>query len=528
MRSAASNGWLMLAGVDNVRAMVESLEGTGVVTRQGPKTGGTIVALPHTLAGATRLNRLGYPVPGPILTDYEWTGRYAPYKHQRTTADFLTVHPRCIVLSDMATGKTASSMWAADYLMKAGQVRKVLVLAPLSCLNRVWMDELFKWVPHRSGRVLKSSRDRRKRITRETDAEFLILNHDGLQVVAPQLVERGDIDLIIVDEASVYRNADTARYRLFVQVLEACRARLWMLTGTPTPNAPTDAWALGRLINTEGTPRRFRQFKDQTMTKITQFKWVAKPNAKIIVRNILQPGVRFAKSVLDDMPDTVYIDRECSMSPKQKQHYETVRKHLITQAQNDKGDSKIITAVNAAGKINKLMQICQGSVYAEDGSVVDLPMGDRMDVTCELIDAALSKTIVFVPYRHVCDRVCAELAARGYGTAVVHGGVTGSKRDSALQKFQIDDKTQVLVAHPRTAAHGLNLQMASTTVWYGPTFSTEQWLQANERMSRTGQVHKMVIARLASMEVELAVYKTVLQNDGRQQAILKLYEEIFQ
>jgi SNF2 family DNA or RNA helicase len=153
-------------------------------------------------------------------------------------------------------------------------------------------------------------------------------------------------------------------------------------------------------------------------------------------------------------------------------------------------------------------------------------MGDRIDVTCELIDTSLSKTIVFVPYRHVCDRVERELRAKGYGVAVVHGGVTGNKRDSAIQKFQLDAGTQVLVAHPRTASHGLNLQCASTTIWYGPTFSTESWLQANERMSRTGQPHKMIIARLSSMAVETGAYETVATNDDRQQRILKLYEEV--
>lgn len=524
MRTAAINGWLMLAGARDEQDMMAQLPDSQL--RVSPKTGSNVIVLPHTLAAATRLRRMGHPAPSPILTEYGWTGMYPPFAHQKETANFLTVYPRCIVLSDMATGKTASAMWAADYLMKIGAIRKALVLAPLSCLNRVWMDELFKWVPHRAGTVLHVPRDRRKRLATSSQADFLILNHDGLKVCAEELVQRGDIDLIIADEASVYRNHTTALYRLFVQVLTAMNARLWLLTGTPTPNLPTDAWALGRLINPEGTPKRFRQFEDQTTMKVSQFKRVATTHAKVIVRNVLQPGIRFAKDVLTELPDTMYVDRECAMSKEQKQHYEMVRKHLITQMQNDKGEDKIVTAINAAGKINKLMQICQGSVYDEHGDIIDLPMGDRIKTTCEMIDGSLSKSIVFVPYRHVCDRVLTELRAKGYECGVVHGGVTGGARDDVLKAFISGDNMQVLIAHPRTTSHGLNLQCASTSVWYGPTFSTEQWLQANERMARTGQLHKMVIARLSSMPVEIGVYRTVTQNEDRQSAILKLYEEV--
>jgi len=520
MRAAAHKGWLMLGELDNLSQMLNILPEAQV--RVSPKTGGNVVVLPHTLTAATRLSRAGFDVPSPMLDEYQWTGRHAPYAHQKVTSGFLTLNPKCAVLSDMATGKTASAMWAADWLMRIGQVRKVLVLCPLSCVNRVWMDELFKWVPHRSGQLLRGARDRRKRLAKGSQAEFLILNHDGLKVCAHELVNRGDIDIVIADEADTYRNPDTARYRLFVQVVTALRARLWLMTGTPTPNAPTDAWALARLINPFNTPSGFNKFKNQTMFKVSQFKWVPKPDAHIIVRKVLQPAIRFPKNVLKDLPVTTYIERECAMSKEQMKHYEMIRKHLISI---DAG--QVINALNAAGKMNKLMQICQGSVYTETGAVIDLPMGDRIDVTCELIDASLSKSIVFVPYRHVCDRVQAELERRGYGVAVVHGGVTGGKRDHALQRFQLDDSTQVLVAHPRTASHGLNLQCASTTVWYGPTFSTGQWLQANERMSRTGQAHKMIIAKLASMPVERGAYDTVVINDDRQSRILKLYEEVF-
>ena len=327
IRSAAIKGYLLVTGMRDAQQLQAEVPDSQLVT--SPKTGASILALPHTLAGATRLSRLGIDAPSPILSEYVWTGRFPPYAHQRVTSDFMTKNPKCIVLSDMATGKTASAMWAADYLMKIGAIRTVLVLSPLSCVNRVWMDELFKWIPHRAGTVVRGGRDRRKRMARESQSPFLILNHDGLKVVAKEIIQRGDIDLIIVDEASVIRNAETARYRLFVQVAAATRARLWLLTGTPTPNAPTDAWALGRLINREGTHWSFKKFRNHTMIKISQFRWVAKKEAKIIVRNVLQPGIRFKKSECLDLPETVPIFRECAMSKEQTKAYKEMRMVLL-------------------------------------------------------------------------------------------------------------------------------------------------------------------------------------------------------
>ena len=113
------------------------------------------------------------------MADYEWPGPLTPYAHQRATAEFIVEHRRCFVFNDMGTGKTASSLWAIDYLMQQREVRRVLIVAPLSTLNRVWLDEAFKLLTHRRLVLLHgAAKERKKKYL--SDWEIGIINFDGV------------------------------------------------------------------------------------------------------------------------------------------------------------------------------------------------------------------------------------------------------------------------------------------------------------------------------------------------------------
>ena len=116
--------------------------------------GTDIVAVPHKIDEVQKLRSLGIAAPSPILHYYQWPGQFTPYEHQRLTAAFLTMHHKCLVLNEIGTGKTQSALWAADYMMKLGKVKKVLILSPLSTLERVWGDAIFKGFFHRKHVVL--------------------------------------------------------------------------------------------------------------------------------------------------------------------------------------------------------------------------------------------------------------------------------------------------------------------------------------------------------------------------------------
>lgn len=207
--------------------------------------GADLVVVPHKPDEVRVLRNLGIKAPAPIMHYYDWVGEFTPYEHQKRTSAFLTMNHKALVLNEIGTGKTQSALWAADYLMKVGAINKVLIISPLSTLERVWGDAIFKGFTHRRHVTLYGSAKKRKQLLR-TEADFYVINHDGFPVISDEA--HGMFDLIIIDEAAVYRNPSTTRFRLFNKWMDNNPdARLWLMTGTPTPNAPTDAWTCRRI-----------------------------------------------------------------------------------------------------------------------------------------------------------------------------------------------------------------------------------------------------------------------------------------
>ena len=193
--------------------------------------GGAEVLVSWGLDEARVLRNLGVKgVPSPIERRYKWPGIYKPFDHQKTTASFLTLHKRAFCFNDPGTGKTASFAWAADYLMSKGYIKRVLVICPLSIMSSAWQADLFKVVMHR--RVDVAYGDRKKRVkVIQSDAEFVIINFDGVQTVLEEL-KAGGFDLIIIDEANAVKTATTSRWKT-INGLITPTTWLWMATGTP-------------------------------------------------------------------------------------------------------------------------------------------------------------------------------------------------------------------------------------------------------------------------------------------------------
>ena len=231
-------------------------------------------------------------VPNPILGRYKWPGIYTPFDHQRTTAAFLATHPRCFCLNEAGTGKTSAAAWAADYLMTVGAIKRVLIVCPVSIMDTAWRSDLFKTVMHRTVALAVGSRTKREEIVR-AGYEFTIINFDGVKVVREALAKQ-EFDLIIVDECTAIKSATTDRWKALASLVLP-KTRMWLMTGTPAAQAPTDAYGLAKLVNPQAVPRFFGAFRDQVMYKVTQFKWVPKASAAETVHRVLQPAIRFTK-----------------------------------------------------------------------------------------------------------------------------------------------------------------------------------------------------------------------------------------
>jgi SNF2 family DNA or RNA helicase len=463
-------------------------------------------------------NNMEFDVLSPVPFYYDWPGRFKPFDHQKVTTEFLAKYPRSFCLNDMGTGKSLSGLWAYDYLRSQGMANRMLIASPLSTLERTWGDELFRNFPHLTFSVLHGSRDKRFKLL-EQEVDVYIINHDGVKIMHEALAARADIDTVIIDEISqAARNASTGRWKSLKKTI-ADKPRVWGFTGTPTPNAPTDAWAQCRLINPSSVGPYFGAFRDQVMKKISPSKFVARDGALEIVSNAMQPAIRFKRDECIDLPPKTYETRTVEMSTEQN----TMYKAMLTRLHSEYEGAQI-TAFNEAVKAMKLVQIACGVVYDNDSEPVVIPAPKRLAVTREIIDEAGSKVIVFVPFTSALEAV-AEYLRQYFTVEIVSGATSKTARDQIFGAFQNSPVPRVLVANAGVMSHGLSLTAASVIVWFAPTSSAETYEQAGARISRPGQKLNQLIVNIEGSLAERVIYKRVQEKSNMQGLLLDIIEE---
>jgi len=464
------------------------------------------------------LRNIGINAPSPIEGRYEWTGRYDPYDHQKATASFMTLNKKSFCFNEQGTGKTASAIWASDYLLNQGKINRVLVICPLSIMESAWRNDLFSFAMHRKVDVAYGSAKKRKEII-AGDADYVIINYDGVEIVQ-DAVREGGFDLIIVDEATHYKNVQTKRWKTLNKLINK-DTWLWMMTGTPAAQSPTDAYGIAKLVNANGVPRFFGSFRDLVMQKVTNFKWIPKETATESVHRALQPAIRFTKEECLDLPPMVYVKREVDMTAQQKKYYKELKSKMVTQAAGEQ-----ITAANAAVNMNKLLQISSGAVYTDTGDAVQFDITKRYKVLREVIDESSKKVLVFVPFKHTIDMLTNKLRDDGITVEVIRGDVSAARRTDIFKRFQEQDDPKVLVIQPQSAAHGVTLTAANTVVWWAPTSSLETYAQANARVHRSGQDQKCTVVHLQGSFAERRVYSLLGNRIDVHTKMIDLYKEV--
>lgn len=466
----------------------------------------------HTLKGLVK------NVPSPIMGQYQWTGMYKPFDHQKTTAAFLTMNPRAFCLNEQGTGKTGSVIWAADYLMKIKKVRRALIICPLSIMDSAWRTDLFKIAMHRTVDIAYGNKEKRKQIINGI-SEFVIINYDGVEIVAEDIAN-GGFDLIVIDEANAYKNAQTTRWKTLKKLLKP-ETWLWMLTGTPAAQSPVDAYGLAKLVNPKGVPPFFGSFKDMVMYKVSKFRWVQRPDAEQTVFRVLQPAIRFTKEECLDLPEMTYVTREVELTPQQRKYYDLLKKRLVVQASGEQ-----ITAVNAAVGLSKLLQISCGAVYSDSGETLTFDIKNRYKVLREVIDETKQKILIFVPFKNTIKILSDMLQAEGFSTDIINGEVSASKRADIFRAFQNEPDPRILIIQPQAAAHGVTLTAADTVIWWGPTPSLETYAQANARAHRQGQRHPVTVVRLQGSKAEKHLYSLLDTRMNDHTKLVELYKNL--
>lgn len=484
-----------------------------------PIKGGYQVAVHWGLDEARVLRNMGVrDVPSPIYGRYDWPGRYRPMEHQKETASFLTLHRRAFVLSEPGTGKTLSALWAADYLMKRGEIRRCLVLCPLSIMHSAWMQDLGNSIIHRSAVVAHHPQAARRIELIQQQYEFVIINYEGVNLIADEINNDGRFDLVIVDEATAYKSVQTKRWKALRSIIKP-HTYLWMMTGTPAAQSPVDAYGLAKLVNPDGVPKFFTAWRDQVMNKVTLFKWAPKADAADKVHAALQPAIRYTKAQCLDLPPVLTTTREVPLTPQQAKYYNLLKTQMVVMAAGE-----TITAVNAAAALNKLLQISSGVSYTDNQEVVEFDATPRLNVLLEALEQTDRKVIVFALFRAAITSISAFLAKNGIASEEIHGGITATKRGDIIKRFQTNPTPRVLVMQPQATAHGITLTAADTVIFYGPLMSVEQYTQCIARADRKGQdSDKVTVIHIEGSPVEKKMFKALTDKVDDAQLLVSLF-----
>jgi SNF2 family DNA or RNA helicase len=447
---------------------------------------------------------------------YSWPGAHQPMQHQRETAIFLATNQRAFCFNEQGTGKTASAIWAADCLLEQEVINRVLVICPLSIMQSAWQADLFKFAVHRKVAIAYGERIKRKAII-ASDADFVIINYDGVEIVADD-IKNGGFDLIIIDEANAYKTVTTQRWKTLNSLLTP-KTWLWMMTGTPAAQSPTDAYGLAKLAVPQNVPKFFGSFRDQTMLNISKFKWMPKPTANQVVFKALQPAIRFTKKECLDLPEITHVFRDAPLTPQQEKFYKLLKKEMLMVAAGEE-----ISTVNAAVNINKLLQISGGAVYSDTGAVIEFDVSNRLRVVEEVINESSQKVLVFIPFTHTIELLKEHLRGSGITCDVINGAVPANKRTDIFKRFQETPYPKVLLIQPQAAAHGVTLTAADTIIWYAPVTSIETYLQANARIDRQGQKNAMTVVHIKGSPVEDRLYNMLRSKLSVHDKLIDLYK----
>lgn len=489
------------------------------------------VIVKHDVRNTLLLRHMGYSIPSPINTWYDYPAGDGskPFDTQRNACAMLTENPRAYVLSDKGTGKSRTALWAWDFLNRAGLAGKLLVVAPRSTLRATWEAEVFALFPDRKVSVLygrKNSATRQQRLDAlARDADVYVVNHDGLRVVADELKNRPDIDALVIDELSAYRNPNE-RYKLMREFAKHFKI-VWGMTGGPMPQEPTDVWCQANIVNplNSNLPKRRKAARDLLMMQISQFVWKPKKDAIEVAYTMLQPNMRYTLADVTELPELVERTVEIPFSAEQKKTYESFRAGMVALVEQKK-----ITAANQGVVLNKLTQVCCGWVYVKNPEVARVDADPRISQLVDDIMASANKVLVAIPFRATIDGIVEEFKARKvpFKYAVMHGDT--KDRDLLLHHFQNisdvadDNYSKVLLCDPRTISHGVTLTAADTTIWYCPIASYETYDQFNARMRRYGQKNRQLLLHYCSSPVERKLYRSLKDKGTLQMKLLDLLE----
>ena len=434
---------------------------------------------------------------------------YKPHGYQRYAEEFIIDHDEAGLFLDMGLGKTVTTLTALSKLQ--WDIEKTLIIAPKRPAMDTWPEELEKW-DHLKGFTysLVMGTPKQRELALAKDADLYITNRENVVWLVNQF--KKDVwpfDCVVIDELSSFKSSSAQRFRA-LRRMRPYMKRVIGLTGTPASNGLMDLWGEcfildgGKALGKTLTGFRDRYFTPGRRNGAVVYDWNPKPNAKAEILDRLRPlCISMKTEDYLSLPDRLDIERNFALSPKSMKQYREMERSALLEV-----DDEIIDASTAAVVNTKLLQISSGAVYTEDKEVKWLH-----DEKLEAFDAIVEESqgeslLVFYAYAHERDRLMAR-----YPEAV------DIKEDGAIADWKAG-KIKMLLAHPASAGHCLNLQAGgSTVVWFGLTPNLEYYQQAVKRLHRQGQKHTVKnYILLAKGTYESEVYHRILLGKDKEQS----------
>lgn len=411
--------------------------------------------------------------------------RYHPHKYQTYAAEFIKDRNAAGLFLEMGLGKTVITLTALSDLIKAGQARRILVIAPLRVAQTVWSEEAAKWdhLQHlRISKVLGTSKERMTGL--EAAADIYVINRENVLWLVSTWP--WDFDTVVIDELSSFKARSAQRFKA-LRLVRSRIQRIYGLTGTPTSNGLIDLWsqiwlldrgaALGQTLG----GYRERYFTPGRRNGPVVYEWRLKPMAEEAIYKRLDGLVVSMRSAdYLQLPERIDNRVEVVLDKKARKAYDAMEKSYLLELADTE-----ITAANAAVVAGKLMQLANGAAYDEDHHWHWVHDG-KLDALEEIVESHAGENIlVYYAFRSDLER----LLSRFKSAKVLKDARTVEEWNSG--------KIRMLLCHPDSAGHGLNLQNGGRLiVWFGITWSLEKWQQANARLHRQGQTKPVIVHTL--------------------------------
>lgn len=407
------------------------------------------------------------------------------HHYQEHAVEFIKEQKKCALFLDMGLGKTSATLTAIKDLLDEGKIKRALVVAPLRVANGVWEREINKWSHLKNITIaIGTGGQKYRKQAVESNAQIVVINRDVISSLVSEYFRKWPFDMIVIDESSSFKSNSTQRFKGIKKVTKLS-PYIVMLTGTPSPNSLADLWSQFYLID-EGQRlgRTKGSFYDAYFTQdYMGYSYSLNPGAdEKIHKKIKDVTLRMDAKDYLELPPRINLDVKIQISPAIKKMYKEFEKEFVLTISDDKQ----VDVINSAVLANKLLQICNGAIY-HDENQYHILHDEKIDALKSILEDNPNETfLVAYNYRSDLERIL-----KAFPEAVVM-----DKGGKVIEDWN-NGKIRMLLAHPASAGHGLNLQDGGNNIiWFGLNWSLELYQQFNARLDRQGQTKSVIITHL--------------------------------